>query len=337
VRYKEGRLDVQYSKDYDSNRTRLYAMISDIVGWIVMGAIVGGFMRAIQFIVSIVSDDESDDDSGGIIVLTFLGIVGACLGGFLASLLGLGWLSTEYQGVSAFAGASIGAVILVMIYQSYRLVFFYEVNRVGRRVGRLFRGHRSEIPRIDEPGDAYTPSSGGHSDTSGALRRTDLAADAQKSNLLQMTSQQPSSLKGTRNYDVFVSYRRQHGAAVARLISNSLKGKGKRAFIDVDDLPAGLYDEALLATVANTPNFVVVLTPHALDHTIEGQDWLRQEIAQAIQTNSNIVPVLMPDFQFPEQQTLPSDIKDLPKYQGVRYSHDYFDGMLERLIKYLRS
>ena len=137
-------------------------------------------------------------------------------------------------------------------------------------------------------------------------------------------------------YDVFISYRREQSMDAARLISNALKERKLRTFLDIDELGPGRFDQALLTTVANTPNLVVLLTPHALDHAAEEQDWLRQEISQAMKTNSNIVPVMMPGFQFPEPQALPEDLRDLRSYQGAGYSSEFFLAMIDRLVQYVK-
>jgi uncharacterized membrane protein YeaQ/YmgE (transglycosylase-associated protein family) len=137
-------------------------------------------------------------------------------------------------------------------------------------------------------------------------------------------------------YDVFISYRREQSMDAARLISNALKERKLRTFLDIDELGPGRFDQALLTTVANTPNLVVLLTPHALDRSAEGQDWLRLELSQAMKTNSNIVPVMMPGFQFPEPQALPEDLRDLRNYQGVSYSSEFFTAMIDRLVQYAK-
>ena len=138
-------------------------------------------------------------------------------------------------------------------------------------------------------------------------------------------------------YDVFISYRRGQSMDAARLISDALKEHKLRTFLDIEELGPGRFDQALLTTVANTPNLVVILAPHALDRSAEEHDWLKQEVSQAIQTNSNIVPVMMPGFQFPEPEALPEDLRDLSNYQGVGYSSEFFDAMIERLHRYLQK
>lgn len=137
-------------------------------------------------------------------------------------------------------------------------------------------------------------------------------------------------------YDAFISYRRSGGSTEARLIQTKLDQHGLNAFLDVDDLRAGHFDKALLKRIAEAPNFIVILSPHSLDRCSDERDWLRLEIVQAVETQRNIVPIIMPGFQFPKTETLPAELKDLPTYQSVNYSHDFFGAMIDRLLQYLQ-
>jgi len=132
-------------------------------------------------------------------------------------------------------------------------------------------------------------------------------------------------------YDVFISYRRGGGAAEARLIQTKLQDHGFHAFLDVTDLDKGYFDASLLKRIAESPNFIVILSSHALDRCVDKEDWLRREIGCALATNRNVIPVLMPDFVFPPE--LPEDISSLPRHQGVPYNHVFFDSVVDRIQK----
>lgn len=131
-------------------------------------------------------------------------------------------------------------------------------------------------------------------------------------------------------YDVFISYRRDGGGAEARLIQAALQARNVHAFLDVTELGRGYFDDALLRNIEQTPNFVVILSPHALDRAESDEDWLRREIAHALKSDRNVVPLIMPGFQFPAK--LPRDLKNLPRHQGMDYSHLYFDAMIQKLV-----
>lgn len=112
------------------------------------------------------------------------------------------------------------------------------------------------------------------------------------------------------SYDVFISYRRESGSAEARLIRTELLQRGLRVFLDVTDLRRGFFDGALLHHISEAPSFVLILSPRALDLCSHEDDWLRQEIVQAINTERNIIPVILPGFTFPP--SLDTAIKALP-------------------------
>jgi len=131
-------------------------------------------------------------------------------------------------------------------------------------------------------------------------------------------------------------YRRDSGSTVARLLQAKLIQNRLRVFLDVDNLNPGQFDGALLNRIAETANFIVVLTPDCLNRCADEHDWLRQEIAQALRTNKNIIPVIMPGFEFPKPEALPVDIADLATYQAVYYSHEFFSAMVDKTVQYLR-
>jgi uncharacterized membrane protein YeaQ/YmgE (transglycosylase-associated protein family) len=78
--------------------------IGAIIGWIVIGLIAGALGKLIM----------PGDDPGGIIVTMRLGIAGAIVGGFLASLVGLGGGGIIWTIIVA----TIGAIILLAIYRA---------------------------------------------------------------------------------------------------------------------------------------------------------------------------------------------------------------------------
>ena len=57
----------------------------------------------------------------------------------------------------------------------------------------------------------------------------------------------------TRNYDVFISYRRQGGDAQALFIREKLLQHNVCVFLDVTDLKKGYFDEDLLAASRKRP------------------------------------------------------------------------------------
>ena len=129
--------------------------------------------------------------------------------------------------------------------------------------------------------------------------------------------------------DIFISYRRDGGDMTAMHIYQALKERGYDLFYDVEVLRSGKFNEALLKQIQSCRDFIVVLSPHAMDRCEDENDWVRQEIAEAIREKKNIVPVMMNGFQFPE--SLPEDINELRFHTGLTSSTEYFQESINRL------
>ena len=81
--------------------------------------------------------------------------------------------------------------------------------------------------------------------------------------------------------DVFISYRRANGSQLASLLKVLLTIRNLSVFLDVDRLEAGKFDNNLLQSIRSARNFVLVLTPQALDRCKgdeEQKDWIHKEI-----------------------------------------------------------
>lgn len=133
---------------------------------------------------------------------------------------------------------------------------------------------------------------------------------------------------------VFISYRREGGAEMARLLRDRLQQRGYGVFLDVEELRSGLFDEALVRQIEVSTDVVVILSPGSLDGCHAEDDWLRREVAHAIAHGKNIVPILMRGFQWPKRP-LPEDMAALPQYNGLAPSLDFFDASMDRLSELL--
>jgi len=79
-----------------------------IISWIFFGLIAGALAKFIM----------PGDDPGGFIVTTLIGIVGAVIGGFIGSVLGMGTV-TGFD-IRSFFIAIAGAVILLAVYRKVK-------------------------------------------------------------------------------------------------------------------------------------------------------------------------------------------------------------------------
>lgn len=135
----------------------------------------------------------------------------------------------------------------------------------------------------------------------------------------------------------FISYRRETGSEMARIVQSELNKRGFSSFLDVDDLGGQHFGTELLKEIEAAPNFVVVLSPGCLDRCENKDDWLRREIAHAIDTRRNIVPILIDGFDYPRPNALPLEVNDLINHNGVTYSHEYFSATFDKLVGFLKK
>jgi uncharacterized membrane protein YeaQ/YmgE (transglycosylase-associated protein family) len=79
-------------------------MLGALIFWIIVGLIAGALAKFIM----------PGDDPGNFIITILLGIAGAIVGGFLASLIGIGGGGFIWTTIIA----TIGAIILLAIYRA---------------------------------------------------------------------------------------------------------------------------------------------------------------------------------------------------------------------------
>ena len=135
------------------------------------------------------------------------------------------------------------------------------------------------------------------------------------------------------NYQIFISYRRQGGEALAYLIFEKLSYLGYKIFYDIESLSSGKFNTKLYEVIDICKDVVVILPPGGLDRCNDPEDWLRQEIAYAISQNKNLIPVFMNGFEWPDD--MPKDIIELKNYNGLNVTFDFFDSFVQKLQKNL--
>lgn len=77
-----------------------------IIGWIILGLLAGAIAKAIM----------PGDDPGGIVVTTIIGILGAIVGGLIASALNIGDID-DFFDLGTWALAILGSLLLLALYR----------------------------------------------------------------------------------------------------------------------------------------------------------------------------------------------------------------------------
>lgn len=128
-------------------------------------------------------------------------------------------------------------------------------------------------------------------------------------------------------YDIFISYRRDGGALMARTLCAELELLGYRVFLDFNELKDGVFDKRIMDAIDEAPIFITLLTPHSLDRCVNEDDWVRREIEYAIEKNRHLVPI-NPDREF---SAFPSELPEHLK-AGLG-QHQFSEIMFGQLLK----
>ncbi len=138
-------------------------------------------------------------------------------------------------------------------------------------------------------------------------------------------------------YDAFISYRRDHGSVMARLIHLELHMRGLRSFFDWEELRSGRFNEKIYDAIRDCKNFILVLPPHALDRCADEEDWVRKEIVAAVDAGKNIVPIMCDGFEWPKTwaEGVPSQIREMSLVNAVKPSEEYHSAFIDKIISFM--
>lgn len=142
-----------------------------------------------------------------------------------------------------------------------------------------------------------------------------------------------------KKYDIFISYRRDGGINSAVALHSTLLQMNYRAFLDVNNLQSGKFDEALYDVIDHCTDFLLVLSPHALDRCADKDDWVRKEVERALQMNKNIIPIICDggDVKALFTDAVPEDMKELLRYNVLKADVVQLQAMTALLRTNLRS
>ena len=103
-------------------------------------------------------------------------------------------------------------------------------------------------------------------------------------------------------YDVFISYRRDKGAQIARNLQQALEKLGLRVFFDMEELTDGKFNDKLYDAIEQSKNVIFLMTEGALARCVNEGDWVRKELEHAMTSGRTLVPVAPTgtEISFPE-------------------------------------
>jgi hypothetical protein len=133
---------------------------------------------------------------------------------------------------------------------------------------------------------------------------------------------------------VFISYRRAD-ESWGLAIFQDLTHHGYDVFIDYDGIASGNFETVILENIRARAHFLVLLTPTALERCADPNDWMRREIEAALDSQRNIVPVMLAGFDFgkpPVADQLTGKLAEFKKYNGLDIPRArFFSSEMERL------
>jgi len=136
---------------------------------------------------------------------------------------------------------------------------------------------------------------------------------------------------------LFISYRRSASSGHAgRLYDRLIPEYGEdNVFLDVEQIPPGeTFSTYLLSKIDACDVFLLMLGDGTLDRCKDPEDWVRREIAYALQRPEIIfIPVLQDGFKMPPPHTLPGDIRDITMKNASFLFHQMFDESVHKLIE----
>jgi hypothetical protein len=145
---------------------------------------------------------------------------------------------------------------------------------------------------------------------------------------------------------VFISYRREDAAGHAGRVHDRLAKElgASLLFMDVDDIPLGVnFVKALHEEVSKCSVLLAVIGPDWLNvpdrngprRLDNPNDFVRVEIAAALQRAIPVIPILLEGATVPSADQLPKDLQELSLRNGINVRDSSFHDDMDRLIRKL--
>jgi hypothetical protein len=143
----------------------------------------------------------------------------------------------------------------------------------------------------------------------------------------------------------FISYRRSDSqAATGRLYDRLNAAYPGMFFRDVSGIGVGVdFTREIDRAVSSSLVLIAVIGPEWAAASADGRrrldeadDFVRLEIASALERNLRIIPVLVDGASMPEEEQLPAALHPLRKWNAIQLVEEYYEEGLQRLIDALK-
>ena len=130
---------------------------------------------------------------------------------------------------------------------------------------------------------------------------------------------------GDADVRVFMSYRRTDDANFTGRFHDKLIGifGDANVFRDIDSIPAGTrFEDVITDRLSNVDAVVALIGPTWSARIDAPSDFVRMEIAHALERGTPVIPVIIEDTPLPPPDALPGDLQPLLDRQAVRVRRD---------------
>lgn len=140
-----------------------------------------------------------------------------------------------------------------------------------------------------------------------------------------------------KKYDVFISYRRDGGEVMARLLYIMLSDRGYSVFYDRVSIKTGRFDETIADAIKDCTDFILVLSENMFKDRDPSKDEVIKELILAKNQKKNILPLQMEGFSFSDNKCYKSmeELKDFNLLNAPFVKIEHFT--YEFLSKYMMS
>ena len=147
---------------------------------------------------------------------------------------------------------------------------------------------------------------------------------------------------------IFLNYRRQNEAGYAHALFSRLEQAfpSGDVFMDRDGLkPGDHFPKTLDQRVAECRVMLVLIGRGWIDvkdasgqnRLLKPDDFVRREIASALDLGKRVIPVLLPGSEVPPEEALPEPLKPLARLQAVQLTDEQFSGEAASLINAIKD
>jgi Tfp pilus assembly protein PilF len=141
----------------------------------------------------------------------------------------------------------------------------------------------------------------------------------------------------SKSNSAFISYRRDASEYLARAVFQNLHTYSIDVFYDYESIKAGNFPSIISNQIAARPYFILVLTPKTLNRCVNQDDWVRQEIEQAVTLQRLIIPLFTEKFKKSDIDKFlaPEIAKVIKESNGIKIPSGYFDDAMRKLLGFL--